>query len=65
MKITYRDFQGMEDTMEFKDVAEFIMLEQREVPPLEDNFAILSLEIDGQKQDFKGSVIDLFNQLNA
>ena len=64
MKISYKDFIGNTETIEFKDVAEFIMLEQREVPPLEDNFMIISLEIDGQILDFKGSVIDLYNFYN-
>ncbi|WP_374284539.1 DUF4649 family protein [Lactococcus sp.] len=60
MKITYHD-ANQQKTATFENMADFIMLQMREVPALEDNLTIDQLEISGEKVDFTGSVLDLFN----
>lgn len=60
MKITYND-ANQQKTATFENMADFIMLQMREVPALEDHLTIDQLEISGEKFDFIGSVLDLFN----
>ncbi|MGM9885739.1 MAG: DUF4649 family protein [Lactococcus sp.] len=60
MKITYHD-ANQQKTATFENMADFIMLQMREVPALEDHLTIDQLEISGEKVDFTGSVLDLFN----
>ncbi|MDR0297251.1 MAG: hypothetical protein LBI11_01135 [Streptococcaceae bacterium] len=64
MKITYQMLNGTEGTRDFVSSDEFVMLQMREVPALEDNFKVIKLEIDGEVVDFTGSIIDLFNKFN-
>ncbi|MDR0298896.1 MAG: DUF4649 family protein [Streptococcaceae bacterium] len=64
MKITYQMLNGTEGTRDFVSADEFVMLQMREVPALEDNFRVVKLEIEGEVVDFTGSIIDLFNKFN-
>jgi hypothetical protein len=64
MKVKYQMLNGTERTKEFATVDEFIMLQNREIPAIEDSFKVLSLEINGTEQEFTGSIFDLYNHLN-
>lgn len=64
MKITYQTLSGRTGTKEFATIDEFLTLQNREIPALEDSVKITVLEIDGQKQDFTGNALDLYNKFN-
>jgi hypothetical protein len=64
MKITYTLFSAKVLTKEYKSVDEFVMLQNREIPDIEDAAHIINVEIDGKPYDFKGSnAADLYFEL--
>jgi hypothetical protein len=65
VKITYSQAEIEQPKVaEFKNMDEFIMLQMREIPALQDHLKVLSLEIDGQPVEFSGTIEDLFDKYN-
>ncbi|PCS00218.1 hypothetical protein [Lactococcus fujiensis] len=64
MNIAYQFLDGRKGGQSFVSVAEFIMLQDREVPAIDDSAKVLSVEIDGEPYEFSGNVADLFFELN-
>lgn len=64
MKITYHNGANAPETKTFKDVAEFIMLQEREIPAIQDHYAVDEVIVEGQSIDFSGTVGDLFDKYN-
>lgn len=64
MKITYEFLDGRRGMQTFESVDEFIMLQNREIPAIDDSAKVLSVDIDGEAYDFSGNVADLFFKLN-
>ncbi|GFH40985.1 DUF4649 family protein [Lactococcus insecticola] len=64
MKITYHNGANAAETKTFKDVAEFIMLQLREIPAIQDHYEVDEVSIDGKKVEFKGTIGDLFDFYN-
>lgn len=63
IKIIYEISPGRIEKDEFEDANEFIRLELDDFPPFDDNWKILELEIDGEEQEFTGTILDLYNLL--
>ncbi len=64
MKITVQHLNGRQESKEFADVEEFVLLQNREIPALEDSAKVLELEINGAARDFKGNVAALYFELS-
>lgn len=64
MKVTYQFLDGRQKTSEFASIEEFLRQQNLEVPAIEDSAKVVELVIDGQTKEFKGSVLDLWNELN-
>lgn len=65
MEITYITLAGMKKTQTFASAGEFVMLQSREIPALDDSNKVLSVEIDGKEFPFTGNIADLFFKLNG
>lgn len=65
MKISYQYLDGRQESKTFADPAEFVMLQNREIPAIEDAAKVLKVEIDGKEVAFEGNIADLFFKYNA
>ncbi|MFC4651694.1 DUF4649 family protein [Lactococcus nasutitermitis] len=64
MKVTYRYLDGREGSESFESVDEFIMLQNREIPAIDDSAKVVSVEIEGTIYTFTGNIGELFFELN-
>ncbi|MDR1606730.1 MAG: DUF4649 family protein [Streptococcaceae bacterium] len=64
MNITYHSGNNAPETKSFKDVAEFLLLQEREIPAIQDHYQVDALEIAGQQVAFSGTIGDLFDAYN-
>lgn len=64
MKITYHNAGNAPETKTFKDIAEFLMLQNREIPAIQDHYEVDELYVGDEKVDFKGTIGDLFDKYN-
>ncbi|MEY8443546.1 hypothetical protein AALA52_04715 [Lactococcus ileimucosae] len=64
MKIKVQHLNGRQESKEFISVEEFILLQNREIPILEDSAKVLELEIEGKSREFQGNVAALYFELN-
>lgn len=64
MKIKVQHLNGRQESKEFTSVEEFILLQNREIPVLEDSAKVLELEIEGKSREFQGNVAALYFELN-
>ncbi|WP_259683455.1 hypothetical protein [Lactococcus cremoris] len=51
-------------TKEFLTVDEFVMLQNREIPAIDDSAKVLEVVISGQAEEFSGNVADLYFKLS-
>ena len=64
MKVTFKTLDGRTLTKEFLGVDEFLMLQNREIPAIDDSAKVIELLISNQKQEFSGNVADLYFKLS-
>jgi hypothetical protein len=64
MKITYHNAGNAPETKTFKDIAEFLMLQNREIPAIQDHYEVDALYVGDEQVDFKGTIGDLFDKNN-
>ena len=64
MKIKVQHLNGRQENKEFANVEEFVLLQNREIPALEDSAKVLELEIDGQNREFAGNIAALYFELS-
>ncbi len=64
MKITYHNAGNAPETKTFKDVAEFLMLQNREIPAIQDHYEVDALYIGDAQVDFTGTIGELFDKYN-
>ncbi len=65
MKITYHNAGNAPETKTFKDVAEFLMLQNREIPAIQDHYEVDALYIGDAQVNLQGqSAICLTNTTN-
>ncbi|WP_270227599.1 hypothetical protein [Lactococcus garvieae] len=64
MKIKVQHLNGRQESKAFTNVEEFVLLQNREIPALEDSAKVLELEIDGQSREFEGNIAALYFELN-
>ncbi|MBL3716251.1 hypothetical protein AALM99_00715 [Lactococcus muris] len=64
MKIKVQHLNGRQESKEFASAEEFILLQNREIPVLEDSAKVLELEIEGKSREFQGNVATLYFELN-
>ncbi|WP_341783860.1 hypothetical protein V4331_05650 [Lactococcus formosensis subsp. formosensis] len=64
MKIKVQHLNGRQENKEFANVEEFVLLQNREIPALEDSAKVLELEIDGQNREFDGKIAALYFELS-
>ncbi len=64
MKVTYQYLDGREGLQTFESVDEFIMLQNREIPAIDDSAKVLSVLIDDKVYEFTGNIADLFFELD-
>ncbi|MDR0921152.1 MAG: DUF4649 family protein [Lactobacillales bacterium] len=63
--IEYKEVNGDVQTKEYKNVDEFLTLQMREVPNIQDHLSVVKATIDGKELDFSGNVGELFFKLNS
>lgn len=64
MKITVQYLNGRQESKEFANVEAFILLQNREIPALDDSAKVLELEIDGNTREFQGNIAALYFELS-
>ena len=64
MKITYHNAGNAPETRTFKDVEEFLMLQNREIPAIQDHYQVDELYVEDEQVDFTGTIGDLFDKYN-
>lgn len=64
MKITYHNVGNATETKTFKDVEEFLMLQNREIPVIQDHYQVDELYVEDEQVDFTGTIGDLFDKYN-
>ncbi|XHB95276.1 ring-cleaving dioxygenase [Lactococcus garvieae] len=64
MKIKVQHLNGRQESKAFANVEEFVLLQNREIPALEDSAKVLELEIDGQSREFEGNIAALYFELS-
>ncbi|MEG1219564.1 MAG: hypothetical protein RSD59_01720 [Lactococcus sp.] len=64
MKIKVQHLNGRQESKAFTNVEEFVLLQNREIPALEDSAKVLELEIDGQSREFEGNIAALYFELS-
>ena len=64
MKITYHNAGNALETKTFKDVEEFLMLQNREIPAIQDHYQVDELYVEDEQVDFTGTIGDLFDKYN-
>lgn len=64
MKITYHNAGNAPETKAFKDVEEFLMLQNREIPAIQDHYQVDELYVEDEQVDFTGTIGDLFDKYN-
>ena len=64
MKVTFKTLDGRTMTKEFLTVDEFVMLQNREIPAIDDSAKVLEVVISGQAEEFSGHVADLYFMLS-
>lgn len=52
------------ETKTFKDVEEFLMLQNREIPAIQDHYQVDELYVEDEQVDFTGTIGDLFDKYN-
>ena len=55
---------GRTMTKEFASVDEFVTLQNREIPAIDDSAKVLEVVISGQVEEFSGNVADLYFKLS-
>lgn len=64
MKITYHNAGNAPETKTFKDVEGFLMLQNREIPVIQDHYQVDELYVEDEQVDFTGTIGDLFDKYN-
>ena len=64
MKITYHNAGNAPETKTFKDDEEFLMLQNREIPAIQDHYQVDELYVEDEQVDFTGTIGDLFDKYN-
>ena len=64
MKITYHKAGNAPETKTFKDVEEFLMLQNREIPAIQDHYQVDELYVEDEQVYFTGTIGDLFDKYN-
>ena len=64
MKITYHNAGNAPETKTFKDIAEFLMLQNREIPAIQVHYVVDALYAGDEQVDFIGTSGDLFDKYN-
>jgi len=64
MKITFKTLDGRTGTKEFETVDEFVTLQNREIPAIDDSAYVVELIVDGKVREFKGNIADLYFELS-
>lgn len=64
MKITYHNAGNAPETKTFKDFEEFLMLQNREIPVIQDHYQVDELYVEDEQVDFTGTIGDLFDKYN-
>ena len=64
MKITYHNAGNAPETKTFKHVEEFLMLQNREIPAIQDHYQVDELYVEDEQVDFTGTIGDLFDKYN-
>ncbi|ADJ59114.1 hypothetical protein [Lactococcus cremoris] len=64
MKVTFKTLDGRTMTKEFLTVDEFVMLQNREIPAIDDSAKVLEVVISGQAEEFSRNVADLYFKLS-
>ena len=64
MKITYHKAGKAPETKTLKDVEEFLMLQNREIPAIQDHYQVDELYVEDEQVDFTGTIGDLFDKYN-
>ena len=59
-----KPLDGRTMTKEFLTVDEFVMLQNREIPAIDDSAKVLEVVISGQAEEFSGNVADLYFKLS-
>ena len=60
LKLTYKQLSGLEFTVEFENVSEFIRVQSGDLSEIADNHKVVAVEIDGSPYDFTGTVGELY-----
>lgn len=64
MKVIFKTLDGRTMTKEFASVDEFVTLQNREIPAIDDSAKVLEVVISGQVEEFSGNVADLYFKLS-
>ena len=64
MKVTFKTLDGRTMTKEFLTVDEFVMLQNREIPAIDDSAKVLEVVIDEKPYEFVGNIADLYFKLS-
>ncbi|AYG01984.1 hypothetical protein [Lactococcus allomyrinae] len=64
MKVTFKTLDGRTGIKEFETVDEFVTLQNREIPAIDDSAHVVELIVDGKVREFKGNIADLYFELS-
>ena len=63
MKVTFKTLDGRTMTKEFASVDEFVTLQNREIPAIDDSAKVVEVIIDEKPYEFVGNIADLYFKL--
>lgn len=64
MKVTFKTLDGRTGTKEFSSVDEFVTLQNREIPAIDDAAKVVELIVEGKTETFEGNIADLYFKLS-
>lgn len=64
MKVTFKTLDGRTLVKEFATVDEFVTLQNREIPAIDDSAKVVELVVEGKVQAFSGNIADLYFEMS-